>query len=63
MEITETEYFDLKRAELKLARLEAAGVDNWDWYGDALNPDGEESYDDAVEKLKAELFPQPPSNG
>lgn len=34
--ITKEEYRDLQRAQAKLEALEVAGVDNWEWYGDAL---------------------------
>ncbi|MEW4567402.1 hypothetical protein AB1L88_05990 [Tautonia sp. JC769] len=57
MEITKEEYYRrLKCAELKLDMLEAGGVDNWDWYGDSLNPDGEQSYSDLRDELKAEIL-------
>ena len=53
IEISEDEYYKLQCAELKLDMLEAAGVDNWDWYGVALNPDdGSKSYDELCEELK-----------
>lgn len=34
--ISAKEYVDLLVDSEKLRRLERAGVDNWDWYGDAL---------------------------
>lgn len=34
--ITEERYNQLIRAERKLLALEAAGVDDWEWYGDAM---------------------------
>lgn len=34
--ITKEEYDALLRASQKLAALEAAGVDNWEGYGDAI---------------------------
>lgn len=34
--ITEQEYDALKRASNILDALYAGGVDNWEWYGDAL---------------------------
>ena len=34
--ISKAEYDRLCRAELKLECLEAGGVDNWDWYGEAM---------------------------
>lgn len=36
MEITQEEYEQLIEARKKLNALEAAGVDNWEWYGDAM---------------------------
>ena len=56
MEITQEEYYRLKCAELKLDMLEAGGVDNWDWYGDSLNPDGEKSFSDWRDELKKEIL-------
>lgn len=54
--ITKDEYFTLRKAELELNLLEVSGVDNWDYYSDALNPDGEPSYDEKIEQLKKEIF-------
>lgn len=34
--ITRGRLIELIRAERTLSALEAAGVDNWEWYGDAL---------------------------
>lgn len=34
--IPKTEYEEMKKAIMKLDCLEAAGVDNWEWYGDAM---------------------------
>lgn len=50
--ISKKEYFDLRCAEERLSMLEAGGVDNWDWYGESLNPEGEKSYSD----IKDEIF-------
>ena len=41
------ELADLKRKAYKLALLECYGVDNWNWYEDALNNIGD--YDDDIE--------------
>lgn len=38
-------YTDLKRDSITLSKLEAAGVDNWEWYGEALYGD-EDDFDD-----------------
>ena len=34
--ITLVEYARLKADQRKLEALERAGVDNWEWYGDAM---------------------------
>ena len=54
--ISKIEYFNLKKAELELTLLEHGGVDNWDWYGDSLNPDNELSLDEKIEQLKIAIF-------
>jgi hypothetical protein len=56
MEINKEEYYRLKCAELKLGMLEVGGVDNWDWYGESLNPDGEKSFSDLCDELKTEIL-------
>ena len=53
--ISKQEYFNLKSCELCLSLLEAGGVDNWEWYGESLNPDGELSYFEKIEELKKEI--------
>ena len=35
--ITKKEYEHLLDAKLRLTCLEAGGVDNWDWYDDAMD--------------------------
>ena len=40
--ITEEEYQDLQDSELKLSCLEMGGVDNWNWYGEAMSKYWEE---------------------
>ena len=35
-----TEYQELKKDQLKLSCLENAGVDNWEWYEQALEDGG-----------------------
>lgn len=44
--ITKKEYERLLDAKLQLTCLEAGGVDNWDWYDDAM-----ESYREKRSKL------------
>ena len=36
VEIGKTEYENLRRDTIKLEALEEAGVDNWEWYGEAM---------------------------
>lgn len=46
-----SEYKELLKESEKLRRLENGGVDNWDWYGASLYPDGEEGYDVFCEEI------------
>jgi hypothetical protein len=41
--ITKDEYENLKRDKRKLDALERNGVDNWEWYGDAMSSIDEEA--------------------
>jgi len=36
VEISETELNDLLKDQMKLEALEQTGVDNWDWYDEAM---------------------------
>lgn len=56
MEITKEEYLNLRLARLSLDFLERAGVDNWDWYGEAFKPEGEKSFDQLEEELTKEIL-------
>ena len=47
-------YKDLLKAELELSMLECGGVDNWQWYGESLNPEGEKSYWELCEEIDEE---------
>jgi len=53
--ITKKRYLQLQIDSEILNRLEAGGVDNWDWYGESLNPDGEPSMDEFEETEKTRL--------
>lgn len=53
--MTKRRYLTLLSAEIKLQMLEAGGVDNWEWYGESLNPEDEESYSVAIEILENEI--------
>lgn len=54
--IRKQEYFNLRLSQEILDRLEAGGVDNWDWYSDSLNPDEGESLEEFEERLKKEIL-------
>lgn len=54
VKISKSRYKALLKAEIKLDMLEAGGVDNWEWYGESLNPDGGKSYSDLCEELDEE---------
>lgn len=49
--ITKEQYYYLKCAEAKLDLLEAGGVEEWDWYEEALYPDCEPNIEDREEEL------------
>lgn len=49
--ITKQKYADLLIADMKLNRLECGGVDNWEWYGESLNPDDEPDFCEAEEDI------------
>jgi hypothetical protein len=48
--LTTDRLLELLNAEIKLSYLERGGVDNWEWYGEALN---DYSEDEAFEELKS----------
>lgn len=54
--ISKDEYFRLLVADAKMDLLEAGGVDNWEWYGESLNPDGEESFDEVEAQIKTKVY-------
>ena len=43
--IPKNEFASLLRDSDKLRRLEYGGVDNWEWYGEALNDEEDLSYE------------------
>lgn len=53
--ISKKEYLNLKISDEILARLHAGGVDNWDYYGEAISDGGENSIKEFEEDLKKEL--------
>ena len=53
--ITKNQYLQMQIDSEILTRLEAGGVDNWEWYGESLNPDGEPDLDEFEENEKARI--------
>ena len=53
--ITKREYRQFLKDSEKLARLEAGGVDNWDWYGLSLYPEDEEPFYEFCERIDREF--------
>ena len=55
--ISKREYLNLRLRKEEMRRLEAGGVDNWEWYGESLCPEGKpdmEEYEEAEEeRIKA----------
>lgn len=49
--ITKKEYVELLKADKELTLLHIGGVDNWEFYGDSLNPDDGKSYEDHCEEI------------
>ena len=48
-----SEFIRLSKSDETLTLLENLGVDNWEWYGDALNPgDGVEQYDEIMGEVE-----------
>jgi len=54
--ITRQEYYELRLSSSKLDMLECAGVDNWEWYGEAYWPEDGEDLDDLEAGLHREIF-------
>jgi len=56
MKITQQKLIELERAQRKLLALEAGGVDNWEWYSEALKDfNREEEIDERIDALIDEL--------
>lgn len=49
--LTKREYFNLSVAAEELRMLHNGGVDNWEWYGESLNPENEPSFLDIEDEL------------
>lgn len=54
--ISKKEYAILKKSQLMLEMLEGGGVDNWFGYGDALNPDDDQSYDELSKEIDNQVL-------
>lgn len=61
IEIELSEYKNLLKDSAKLGMLDEAGVDNWEWYGDALNPEDQKSYSDLCNKIDEKYPEQKPA--
>ena len=48
-------FFRIMLDSMKLELLEQGGVDNWEWFGESLNPDDEPPFEEKEEDLKKEL--------
>lgn len=61
IEISKLHYFNLLKDSEMLRRLERGGVDNWEYFGDALNGNEYSSddflpWDEFEEELKAKVW-------
>ena len=54
--IPKNEFADLLRDSDKLQRLEHGGVDNREWYGEALNDEEDLSYDEIQDMSDDDLL-------
>ena len=54
--IPKNELASLLRDSDKLHRLECSGVDNWEWYGEALNDEEDLSYDEIQDMSDDDLL-------
>ena len=54
--IPKNEFASLLRDSDKLSRLEYGGVDNWEWYNEALNDEEDLSYDEIQDMSDDDLL-------
>ena len=54
--IPKEEFASLLRDSDKLHRLECGGVDNWEWYSEALNDEKDLSYDEIQDMSDDDLI-------
>lgn len=57
--IKKSEYLALRMAAEELSRLEAGGIDNWEWYSESLNPDDQDDLDTFKEKEEVRIKEMP----
>lgn len=60
--ISKYEYFQLRKAQAEISRLNAYGVDNWQWYGEAFQENDEDGYlgwSDECDEIEAEVEAMP----
>jgi hypothetical protein len=55
IKIPKKEYVALRMAQIMISRLDAGGVDNWEWYGESLNPDGYPDLDAMQVEIEKEI--------
>jgi len=53
--ITKERFLRLIVRSTILNRLECGGVDNWEWYDESMNPEGELSMDEFEEEEKLRI--------
>ena len=56
VKIEQRKLLDLLEAYFKLAALESGGVDNWEWYSEALNDEEDLSYDEIQDMSDDDLI-------
>lgn len=56
VEISKERLAKLLRKEQELRLLENGGVDDWEWYGDSLNPDAGITYDEIQDMSDDEVI-------
>ena len=54
--IPKNEFASLLRDSDRLRRLEYGGIDNWEWYGEALNDEKDLSYDEIQDMSDDDLL-------
>jgi len=50
--ISKKEYIRLLVVDEKMNRLDRGGIDNWEWYGEAMYPNDEPDFEEFRENLE-----------